>query len=89
LRLTRYYRKFIKSYGIIYRPLTRLLKKDAVGWDQEATVAFEALKKEMMNPLVLTLLDLSKLFIVETDASRAGIGAVLMQEGHPIALARH
>jgi len=48
-------------------------------------VAFEALKNEMMNPPVLALSDLSKIFSVETDASGAGIGAVLMREGHPIA----
>ena len=56
-----------------------------MGWDQEATVAFEALKKEMTNPPVLALPDLSKIFIVETEASEAGIGAVLIQEGHLIA----
>ena len=55
-----------------------------MGRDQEATVAFEALKKEMMNPPVLALPDLSKNFIVETDASGASIGAILMQ-GHLIA----
>lgn len=45
---------------------------------------FEALKKAMVNPPVLSLPDMSKSFIVKTDASGSDIGAVLMQEGHPI-----
>jgi hypothetical protein len=46
-------------------------------------VAFETLKKAMINPPVLALPDMSKPFIIETDASRLGIGVVLMQGGHP------
>jgi len=45
---------------------------------------FEDLKKAMVNPPVLSLPDMSKSFIMKTNAAGSGIGAVLMQEGHPI-----
>jgi hypothetical protein len=84
LGLTGYYRQFVKGYGIICKPLTQLLKKDAYRWNEKATSAFNQLKHVMTQPPVLALPDLTQKFIIEIDASSRGMGAVLMQAGHPI-----
>ncbi|GJV35473.1 putative mitochondrial protein [Tanacetum coccineum] len=83
--LTGYYRKFIKSFASLSKPLTQLLKKGAFKWSKEAHNSFKTLKLAMTQAPVLALLDFTKLFVVETDAYVVGIRAVLQQNGHPIA----
>ena len=95
LGLTGYYRKFVPQYATISTPLSNLLKKgkrEKVEWTPECEQAFQTLKKKLGEPPVLIVPDFSRPFVVQTDASNVGIGAVLTQKGaddkeHPVAFA--
>ncbi|XP_048255087.1 uncharacterized protein LOC125381692 [Haliotis rufescens] len=83
LGLSGYYRKFIPNYAAIAVPLTDLTKKgksNKVVWTESQELAFTTLKTHMSSFPILKLPDLEKTFLVRSDASDVGIGAVLLQE---------
>lgn len=76
----------MKNFGLISKPLTQLLRKHvSFKWTSETEQAFQDLKKALSSAPVLALPNFQLPFTVETDASDSGIGAVLTQNGHPIA----
>ncbi|XP_062179431.1 uncharacterized protein LOC133884047 [Phragmites australis] len=88
LGLVGYYRRFVQDFSIIAKPMTRLTQKGVpFVWTDECEVSFETLKNKLVNAPILALPESGKSFTVYTDASRIGLGCVLMQEGQVIAYA--
>lgn len=85
LGLSGYYRKFIKDYEVMAKLLTELLKKNGWSWSDQASMAFQALKGALCASPVLVLPNFQLEFTVDTDTSGFGIGAVLQQQGRPVA----
>lgn len=88
LGLTNYFRKFIQGYSSIAAPLNDLTKKNTDFkklWTPDHSVLFQKLKDALTSAPVLVLPDFQKPFELVSDASIMGTGAVLLQEGRPVA----
>ncbi|GBG76423.1 hypothetical protein CBR_g22171 [Chara braunii] len=84
LGMTGYYKTFVKNYSIVVAPLTDMTRLDTPWeWTDECEAAFRHLKHVLTHYEVLKLPDPHKPFIVTTDASQYGIGAVLAQQEGP------
>ena len=88
LGLAGFYRKFVKNYASISKPLSNLTKKDSSGpdgqfnWTPDAAKAFDTLKEKLSSAPVLAIPDTTRGgFHLHTDASEYGLGATLSQEG--------
>jgi hypothetical protein len=83
--LAGYYRRLIKDFSKIAKPMTKLFEKNkAFEWIVECQASFEELKKRVTSAPVLILPDLTKKFDIYCDASCRGLGCVLMQEGRVV-----
>ena len=80
LGLASYYRRFVKDFAHIASPLHALTEKGREWvWTKECNDAFFDLKKRLVSSPILTLPDFSLPFLLDTDASGDGLGAVLAQ----------
>ncbi|GJT29290.1 putative reverse transcriptase domain-containing protein [Tanacetum coccineum] len=88
LGLAGYYRRFIKGFSKIAKPMTKLTQKNVkFDWSEKAEVVFQLLKQKLCSAPILALPKGSENFVVYCDASRKGLGAVLMQREKVIAYA--
>ncbi|XP_027166443.1 uncharacterized protein LOC113766448 [Coffea eugenioides] len=84
--LVSFYRRFVKDFSTIAAPVTAVIKKnEPFVWGDAQERAFQILKHQLTHAPLLALPCFDKMFEIECDASRVGIGAILMQEGKPIA----
>ncbi|KAL0458747.1 UNVERIFIED_CONTAM: Transposon Ty3-G Gag-Pol polyprotein [Sesamum latifolium] len=83
-----FFGRFIESFFIIAGPLTKLLRKKIVfQWTEQCQQSFDELKSRLTSTYILVLPSGSGGFVVYTDASKQGLGCVLMQYGKVIAYA--
>ena len=89
LGLAGYYRRFVEGFSKIALPMTNLLRKvhKKFIWDEKCEASFQKLKKLLTSAPVLALPEGTEGYVVYSDASKQGLGCVLMQHGKVIAYA--
>ncbi|GJZ46451.1 putative nucleotidyltransferase, ribonuclease H [Tanacetum coccineum] len=88
LELAGYYRRFVDGFSRMALPLTKLMRKgEKFVWNDEREKSFEELKQRLVSAPILTLPSGSGGFQIYSDASKNGLGCVLMQHGKVIAYA--
>nr|GFB02700.1 retrotransposon protein, putative, Ty3-gypsy subclass [Tanacetum cinerariifolium] len=88
LGLVGYYRRFVEGFSRLALPLTKLMRKgEKFVWNEEREKSFKELKQRLVSAPVLTLSSGSGGFQIYSDASKKGLGCVLMQHGKVIAYA--
>ncbi|KAM7311740.1 uncharacterized protein ISCGN_008647 [Ixodes scapularis] len=81
LGMVNFYRQIIPNCASLQAPLTRLLRRTVTwSWGPEQEAAFRCSSKALADTAELKLPDLNKPFVIQTDASKLGLGAVLLQE---------
>ena len=84
-----YLNRFSPALADLTAPLRTLCKKDTLfTWESSQQTAFEAIKKEITSAPVLAYFDRSKANTIQSDASKKGLGAVLIQDDKPVYASR-
>ena len=83
-----YYRRFVKDFSKIATPLTQLLRKyHKFNWTEECEASFQELKQKLVTAPILAIPEGNEGYVVCSDASRQGLGCVLIQNGKVVAYA--
>ena len=90
LGLAGYYRRFIEDFSRLATPMTGLTQKEVkFDWDDQCEEAFQELKRRLTSAPILIVPDRGQRYTVYYDASRAGLGCVLMQFERVVAYGSH
>ena len=86
LGLAGYYRRFIKDFSRLTAPMTRLTRKEVkFKWNDLCERAFQELKRKLTSAPIMIVPERGQRYTVYCDASKDGLGCVLMQSGRVVA----